>query len=74
MRGSLLSGSFLKNKKAKVPIHLSNFHGILMLYQDYNPVFIFRDIKDETIIQTQLTGSSYVLPKSLRSEADADRI
>lgn len=45
-----------------------------MLYQDYNPVFIIRDIKDETIIQTQLTGSSYTLPNSLRSEADADRI
>lgn len=45
-----------------------------MLYQDYNPVFIIRDIKDETIIQIQFTGSSYALPKSLRSEADADRI
>lgn len=43
-----------------------------MLCQDYSPVFITKDIKDETIIQAHLTGSNYALPKSFRSEADAE--
>lgn len=43
-----------------------------MLCQDYSPVFIIKDIKDKTIIQTQLAGSSSALPTSLRSEVDAD--